>query len=251
VAAADDAKRDTPINGALALEAAFLVAFKQLVPEHTVSLFKSAIRIRVKHFPAIFVLLNTISGPLLGTDTALFLGWFGFLTSWIYLRFYRVSPTLATTGTGDGAVIRGDASDTFAFSHFFPDTIQSAIAPVCDQIYNTLVALRVCMPFSEADVDVGNEQASARAEGGLPSLMNPSGGGGGGSTKSGGRREEAERRRALALRALDARLNAAAAGRDGESAIPGTSASQAAIQPPDDKMTPHIADAAGEKIAQA
>jgi len=106
------------------------------------------------------------------------------------------------------------------------------------------------MPFSEADVDVGNEQASARAEGGLPSLMNPTGGGGGGSTRSGGRREEAERRRALALRALDARLNAAAAGRDGHSAVPGTGTSQTANDP-DGRPAPLIAESAAEKIAQA
>ncbi|GAB7337116.1 hypothetical protein MBLNU457_g2514t1 [Dothideomycetes sp. NU457] len=241
---------DESINGALALEAAFLVAFKQLVPEHTVSLFKSAIRIRVKHFPAIFVLLNTISGPLLGTDTALFLGWFGFLTSWIYLRFYRVSPTLATTDTGDGAVIRGDASDTFAFSHFFPDVIQSAIAPVCDSIYNTLVAIRICTPFSEADLDVGNEQASARAEGGLPSLMNPSAGYGATDTISGGRREEAERRRALALRMLDARLNAAAAGRDSHAAGPSTNTAAVAAMS-EGGPAPPVVEAGADKIAQA
>lgn len=160
-----------------------------------------------------------------------------------------MSPTLATTSTGDGAVIRGDASDTFAFSHFFPDAIQSAIAPLCDKIYDTLVAMRICMPFSEADVDVGNEQASARAEGGLPSVMNPSGGGAG-DTRSGGRREEAERRRALALRALDARLNAAAAGRDSHAAIPGTNTAQpAAIS--EGVPTPQVAEAGVEKIAQA
>ena len=209
--------RSTTIHGALALEAAFLVAFKQLVPEHTVSLLRSLIRIRVKHFPAIFVLLNSISGPLLGTDTALFLGWFGFLTSWIYLRFYRVAPSLATSATGEGSLTKGDASDTFAFSHFFPDSVQHLIDPLCDSIYKSLVAFRICTPFSEDDVDAGNEQATARAEGGLPSLMDPSGRGG----RTGVRREEAERRRALALRALDQRLNAAAANRANAAPDPG------------------------------
>jgi len=205
----DESRASTTINGALALEAAFLVAFKQLVPEHTVSIFRSLIRIRVKHFPAILVLLNTLSGPVLGTDTALFLGWFGFLTSWIYLRFFRLAPSLSTSATGEGAMIKGDASDTFAFSHFFPDQVQVVLAPLCDSIYNAMIAARICSPFSEEAVDTGNEQASARAEGGLPSLMNPSSRGG----RAGGRREEAERRRALALRALDERLNAAAVNR--------------------------------------
>lgn len=72
----------------LALSAAFLVSLKQLVPEHTVSLFNSLLRIRIKHFPALFVLANMLSGPLLGTDTATWLAMFGFLTGWLYLRFY-------------------------------------------------------------------------------------------------------------------------------------------------------------------
>ncbi|THV98573.1 DUF1751-domain-containing protein [Aureobasidium pullulans] len=201
-------RANTIINGNVSLEAAFLVAFKQLVPEHTVSLFRATIRIRVKHFPAVFVLLNSLSGPLLGTDTAFFLSWLGFLTSWIYLRFYRVAPSLATTATGEDAVIKGDASDTFAFSHFFPDPVQVVLDPLTDSIYKTMVALKLCAPFSEDAIDQSNEQASARAEGGLPSIM--TGGRGG---RAGGRREEAERRRALALKALDQRLNAAAAAR--------------------------------------
>lgn len=169
---------------------------------------------RVKHFPAVFVLLNSLSGPLLGTDTAFFLSWFGFLTSWIYLRFYRVAPSLSTSSTGEGAVIKGDASDTFTFAHFFPERIQVLLDPLCESVYKTLIAARVCTPFSDEAIDAGNEQAQARADGGLPSLMNGGRGGRGG----GGRREEAERRRALALRALDQRLNAAAAAAASRSA---------------------------------
>ncbi|CAN9160526.1 unnamed protein product [Alternaria alternata] len=196
----------TTISGGIAIQAGFLVSFKQLVPEHTVAIAKGLIRMRVKHFPAIFLLANTISGMILGTETAMFLAYFGFFTAWIYLRFYRISPSLSSTATGDGSVIRGDASDTFSFAHFFPEPIQTPVGALSDGIYNALVSLKVCTPFSDRDIDAGNEQASARAEGGLPSIMNPnSRGGRGGST-----RVEAERRRALALEALNARLNAAA-----------------------------------------
>jgi hypothetical protein len=160
---------------------------------------------RVKHFPAIFLLANTISGIALGTETAMFLAWFGFLTAWVYLRFYRISPSLSSAATGDGSVIRGDASDTFAFAHFFPEPLQTPLGTVADQLYNTMVSLKVCTPFSNEDIDAGNEQASARVEGGLPSIMNPSSRGG----KGGQTRAEAERRRALALKALDQRLHAA------------------------------------------
>ncbi|KAH7117102.1 eukaryotic integral membrane protein-domain-containing protein [Dendryphion nanum] len=198
---------NTTISGGIAIQAGFLVAFKQLVPEHTVAIAKGLIRMRVKHFPAIFLLTNTVSGIILGTETAMFLAWFGFFTAWTYLRFYRTSPSLSSAATGDGSVIKGDASDTFAFSHFFPEPIQTPIGTLGDQVYNTLVTLKVCTPFSDEDIDAGNEQASARAEGGLPSIMNPNSRGG----KGGATRAEAERRRALALKALDQRLHAAAA----------------------------------------
>ncbi|KAF1834526.1 cytochrome c oxidase subunit I [Decorospora gaudefroyi] len=198
---------NTTISGGIAIQAGFLVSFKQLVPEHTVAIAKGLIRMRVKHFPAIFLLANTVSGLVLGTETAMFLAYFGFMTAWVYLRFYRVSPSLSSTATGDGSVIRGDASDTFAFAHFFPEPIQTPVGALADGIYDTLVSLRVCIPFSDQDIDAGNEQASARAEGGLPSIMNPNSKGG----KGGATRAEAERRRALALEALNQRLNAAAA----------------------------------------
>ncbi|KAF1941979.1 cytochrome c oxidase subunit I [Clathrospora elynae] len=197
----------TTISGGIAIQAGFLVSFKQLVPEHTVAIAKGLIRMRVKHFPAIFLLANTISGIVVGTETAMFLAYFGFMTSWVYLRFYRLSPSLSSTATGDGSVIRGDASDTFAFAHFFPEPIQTPMGALTDGIYNTLVALKVCTPFSHQDIDAGNEQASARAEGGLPSIINPNSRDG----RGGATRAEAERRRALAMKALDQRLHAAAA----------------------------------------
>lgn len=197
-------RRNTTISGGIAIQAGFLVSFKQLVPEHTVSLFRGMIKMRVKHFPAIFLLANILSGVLFATDTAMYLSCFGFFTSWIYLRFYRRTESLSTSETGEGSYIRGDASDTFAFAHFFPEPIYTPVAKITEEVWKVLLALKVCTPFSDEDVDAGNEQASARAEGGLPSIMNSKGGSGG------GRREEAERRRALALKALDQRLQVAA-----------------------------------------
>ncbi|KAF1997749.1 cytochrome c oxidase subunit I [Amniculicola lignicola CBS 123094] len=213
----------TTISGGIAIQAGFLVSFKQLVPEHTVAIAKGVIRMRVKHFPAIFLLANTISGIALGTETAMFLAWFGFFTAWVYLRFYRISPSMSSAATGDGSIIKGDASDTFAFAFFFPEPIHSPMAALSEQLYNTLVTLSICTPFSAEDIDAGNEQASARAEGGLPSIMNPNSRGG----RGGATRAEAERRRALALKALDQRLHAAA----GRPAVP-TPAAPAANSTP-------------------
>ncbi|KAF1360066.1 cytochrome c oxidase subunit I [Lizonia empirigonia] len=197
----------TTVSGGIAIQAGFLVSFKQLVPEHTVAIAKGLVRMRIKHFPAIFLLANTLSGLVLGTETAMFLAYFGFLTAWVYLRFYRLSPSLSSAATGDGSVIKGDASDTFAFAHFFPEPLHTPIAHFADAVYNVLMSLGVCTPFSTEDIDAGNDQATARAEGGLPSIMNPNSRGG----RGGATRAEAERRRALALKALDQRLHAAAA----------------------------------------
>ncbi|KAJ5225742.1 hypothetical protein N7468_006967 [Penicillium chermesinum] len=199
----------TQICGGVAIQASFLVAFKQLVPEHTVTIFKGLVKMRVKHFPALFLLLNTMSGFLLGTDTAAWLGWLGLLTSWSYLRFYKQQPDLTGLSTS-GQSIRGDASETFAFACLFPDVMQPPIAFVADQIYHLLVTVKILKPFSEDEIASGNQQVQARGEAGLPTLLSSRDGGGrGGFSK----REEAERRRALALKALDKRLQAASGSR--------------------------------------
>ncbi|KAF7591390.1 hypothetical protein BBP40_001616 [Aspergillus hancockii] len=198
----------TQICGGISIQASFLVAFKQLVPEHTVTIFKGLVKMRVKHFPALFLVLNTFSGIVLGTHVAAILAWLGLLTSWTYLRFFKRQPDLTGTST-DGLGTKGDASETFAFACLFPDAIQPPISFVSEQVYSLMVALKICTPFSEEDIASGNQQVLARGEAGLPSLLNNQRGGLRGTAK----RDEAERRRALALKALDQRLQAAAAGR--------------------------------------
>lgn len=206
----------TTISGALPLQIAFLVSLKQLVPEHTVSLFKTLIRIRIKHFPAILLAFVFLGAIVLGTYTALLLTWTGFLTSWMYLRFFRVSPS-AIGADGTETTVKGDASDTFAFAFFFPEPIHTPLAAVCDRVYDVAVAMRVLRPFSADDIESHNASAAARSESSLPSIMNPRPGRG----WQGGSRVEAERRRALALRALDQRLQ----GTPGRSGTPN-------LQPP-------------------
>lgn len=105
--------------------------------------------------------------------------------------------------------MKGDPSETFAFVSFFPDVFHPVLAPICDSVFNALVQLKLCTPFSDSAVETATENAASRSEGGLPSIMNQPGGSGGG-----GKRAEAERRRALALKALDQRLNAAAVSRN-------------------------------------
>ncbi|KAL7270005.1 hypothetical protein RUND412_007300 [Rhizina undulata] len=196
----------TPISGATALQAGFLVSFKQLVPEHTVTLFRTLIKLRVKHFPLLFLLCNTISWPLLGTPVAAVLAWSGFYASWMYLRFYkRTFPDIESQTSG----LRGDASETFAMAYFFPDQFQRPIAIISIPFYNALATLRIITPFSASDIALSNSRAEARGDATLNSIF------GRGTHAPLPGRAEAERRRALALKALDQRLHAATAGGKG------------------------------------
>lgn len=228
------------IHGSISIQAAFLVAFKQLVPEHTVTILKGIAKIRVKHFPAIFLVANTVSGFLFRTNTATVLCWLGFLSSWTYLRFFKRQPDLSGSSTG-GKITRGDASETFAFAYFWPDVVHSPIAAFTDALYNILLALKICTPFSDEEVETSNEQASARGEGGLPSLLNQ-----GGRQGVSGKREEAERRRALALKALDQRLQAASANRQQPAPSAPENASIAAREDPRPEIVADDRDASNE-----
>lgn len=161
------------------------MAFKQLVPEHNVTIFGGVVKVRVKHFPSVFLAANTASGLILGTDTALVLAWAGFLVSWIYLRFYKPQQDL-----GQDPYSRGDASETFTFASFWPDMAQPVIVSVADRLYRLALVLHLIRPFSTLDIEASRAQAPPDAQ----------------HQKSVRRDEEVERRRALALKALDERL---------------------------------------------
>ena len=138
--------------------------------------------------------------PLL-SGAAFWQALFGFLSSWTYLRFYKaVFPDLDTSQT---ASLRGDASETFAFAEFFPAPVKPAVAAVSDQIFELLVAIHVCTPFSHADMSAATRGDRALQRG-----------------TPGSARAEAERRRAIALKALDQRLSAASAAGRGAAATP-------------------------------
>ncbi|CCD49992.1 similar to rhomboid family protein [Botrytis cinerea T4] len=182
----------TSINGTIPLQISFLIAFSQLVPTHTVTLFKGILSLRVPRFPALHLLtIITLSAIQLLSISSLFLVSYAFLISYTYLRFYKSAfPDL---DSNQSPTLRGDASESFAFAEFFPGPLKPLIASLADAIFNTLVALKLCTPFSAADVSASRGESSYIQQ----------------RTAPGGARAEAERRRALALKALDQRLHAA------------------------------------------
>lgn len=183
----------TTISGTVSLQVSFLVAFSQLVPAHTVTLFRGIVSLKVPRFPLLYLgIVTVLSLTRLMSRAAVWLALFGFLTSWTYLRFYKsVFPDLDSS---QPASLRGDASETFAFAEFFPGPVKPVVAIFADQVFDVLVAMRLCTPFSQADVSAARgERFSQRST-------------------PGSARAEAERRRAIALKALDQRLSAATAG---------------------------------------
>ena len=208
------------VAGTIPLQISFLVAFSQLVPAHTVTLFKGVLSLRVPKFPLLYIGIVTVLAltPLL-TIASLFLAVTGLFTSWTYLRFFKtVFPDLDSS---QPASMRGDASESFAFAEFFPGPVKPLVAALSDQVFGALVAMRICTPFSAADV-------SAASAGSGHHLLQR-----GAAQAPGGVRAEAERRRALALKALDQRLHAATAAGPSRSSsqAPGRSASPTVQQP--------------------
>ncbi|KAF4582033.1 Transmembrane protein [Ophiocordyceps camponoti-floridani] len=180
------------ISGTVSLQVGFLVAFSQLIPAHTVTLFRGILSLRVPRFPLLYIgVVAVLSLTPLLSRAAFWLAVFGFLTSWTYLRFYKV--VFPDLDSSQPASLRGDASETFALAEFFPGPVKPAVAALSDHVFDILVAMRLCTPFSQADV------FAARGDRFLQ------------RSAPGSARAEAERRRAIALQALDQRLNAATA----------------------------------------
>ncbi|KJR87087.1 rhomboid family protein [Sporothrix schenckii 1099-18] len=231
----------TSVAGTIPLQIAFLVAFSQLVPAHTVTLFRGILSLRVPLFPLLYlVAVIALSLTPILTAASTFLAVFSFLTSWTYLRFYKSAfPDLDVS---QGPSLRGDASETFAFAEFFPAPVKPVVAAVADAVFGILVAVRICTPFSAADISA--RAAAAAAAGGDGYNMHH-GGHHGQRGGPGGTRAEAERRRALALRALDQRLHVAAANaatRHGGAAGAGAGGATATAGPSSASVAPAAAE---------
>ncbi|VVT49659.1 uncharacterized protein SAPINGB_P002379 [Magnusiomyces paraingens] len=238
------------INGGTAFVAGFAVALKQLVPEHTVALFRGAIRIRVARLPALYLLIMAAYGLFLETWSRRSLtALVGFFSAWIYLRFFRVSqidpllPLAKPSEDSDASVpsppssglrrqssnlhrptsqtVCGDAADSFALAHFFPDPLASLVAAVGAVLYPIFVRLRILPSFSPQDVGDANVRAALRgaaagtAGTGSPYAYLRQGGAAAfaaaaaaaNSAIGSSVRAQTERRRAMALRALDSKIN--------------------------------------------
>ncbi|CAD6571152.1 MAG: hypothetical protein TREMPRED_000180 [Tremellales sp. Tagirdzhanova-0007] len=166
----EDALYGLPYHGLSGLQVGFLVAFTQLIPEHQLQLF-GALKLRVKTLPGIYLLLSNVLVLLFGSSPYMLVQ-FGFYVAWAYLRFFKAS---------ENGEFRGDRSETFAFQYWFPPPVRPYIAAAGNHVYKVCVRFGLVQAWDEPT--------------GYNVLPGP-----------GQARAEAERRRALALKALDARI---------------------------------------------
>ncbi|XP_010534279.1 PREDICTED: rhomboid-like protein 19 [Tarenaya hassleriana] len=167
-----------PLAGFHGVLAALLVGIKQIIPDQELSL----LRIKAKWLPSIMLLLSIVSS-FFTLESAAYLPTliFGTYMGWLYLRYLQRRPETK---------LRGDPSDDFAFSTFFPEFLRPVIDPIA-----TIFHRMLC----------GRSDASAEGHGYTL----------GGAPLPGSDPVEASRRRERGARALEERLAAdsLAAGR--------------------------------------
>jgi len=88
------------------------------------------------------------------------------MVAWVYLRFYKLN-SLDSLPTVSGAPVpssqlRGDASETFSFASFFPEPIQPPINNAGTFIFNLLVRIGICRPWTQGEVELSNARAEQR-----------------------------------------------------------------------------------------
>ncbi|XP_015071427.1 rhomboid-like protein 19 [Solanum pennellii] len=171
-----------PISGFQGVLSGFLVGVKQIMPDQELSILK----LKAKWLPSL-ALLFSIAISFFTADSVSYLPTivFGTYLGWIYLRYWQKKPETK---------LKGDPSDEFSFSSFFPEFLRPVIDPIA-----TIFERMLCGRRSETS----NEERGYTL---------------GGSTLPGSDPIEASRRRERGARALEERLAAEllAAGKKGE-----------------------------------
>ncbi|KAJ9545479.1 hypothetical protein OSB04_025186 [Centaurea solstitialis] len=158
-----------PLSGFSGVLSGLLVGVKQIIPDQEVS----PLKIKVKWLPSIMLLLAiALSFFTIAPATYLPILIFGTYIGWIYLRYFQRKQETR---------LKGDPSDEFAFSTFFPEFMRPVIDPIAS-IFDRMLCGR-----SEASADArGYTVGSASLPGSDPI--------------------EATRRRERGARALEERL---------------------------------------------
>lgn len=187
-----------PLGGGISLYVGFLVALKQLIPEHNVVLFQGLVNFRVKYFPFLLLGAASLWSVLMSSFYPVLPAFFAFIVSYNYLRFFQsfyADSLLPTTnpvsaGSRDLNIIRGDASDAFQLVEFFPSAAKPVLEPAVNGIYDLGVLLSLIAPFDEDAVEQGNLRVQTMNQHETPKPNS-----------------ESERRRQVALQVIEERIN--------------------------------------------
>ncbi|KAG0474560.1 hypothetical protein HPP92_014246 [Vanilla planifolia] len=159
----------TPVSGFHGVLAGLLVGIKQLMPDQELNLL-FLIKIRAKWLPSILAMISiavSVFLPEFATYLPILL--FGIYMSWLYLRYFQKRPE-----TG----IKGDPSDEFSFSSFFPEFLRPVLDPIAS-LFDRMFCGRKHHALSEpADSALGGDplpgsdpiEASRRRERGARAL---------------------------------------------------------------------------------
>ncbi|OWB56385.1 hypothetical protein B5S28_g2285 [[Candida] boidinii] len=175
-----------PLNyGLLTLLMAFVVVLKQQSPEHSIKLFNGFLKLRIKQLPLLLLILSLTISLLITKSLFPYIPIANsFYISWFYLRYIQVNslsellPTSESSSSGENtngddasrnisnsssnSIVRGDASDTFAFIQFFPDFIKPYLKPICRFFYHSSVFLGIIKGFNDDDIESSNLRSIKR-----------------------------------------------------------------------------------------
>ncbi|KAL6841857.1 hypothetical protein ACP4OV_028369 [Aristida adscensionis] len=118
----------TPLSGFYGVLSGLLVGIKQLLPDQELNLF--VIKIKGKWIPSLVAIISVVVSffvkELVSYLPVLL---FGIYMSWIYLRYFQ-----KRLETG----LKGDPSEEFSFSSFFPEFLRPILDPVASIFHKLL-----------------------------------------------------------------------------------------------------------------
>ncbi|GAV67707.1 DUF1751 domain-containing protein [Cephalotus follicularis] len=115
-----------PVSGFQGVLSGLLVGIKQIIPDQELSL----LRIKAKWLPSLLLLLSIVIS-FFTSEAVKYLPTliFGTYMGWIYLRYLQKKPETK---------LRGDPSDEFSFSTFFPEFLRPIIDPIASIFHRML-----------------------------------------------------------------------------------------------------------------
>ncbi|ONH67475.1 Rhomboid-like protein 19 [Cyberlindnera fabianii] len=153
----EDEGKVIQITGTSAIVIALLVAIKQRIPNHYLLFLNGFIRLKVSLVPFL-VLFTATSLSLVFEQYKIIsiLSWTGFITSWVFLRFFKEGGSgrqlalipLSESSSQTSTAIKGDRTSQFAMATFFPYPLSLLISFISNKVFILLCNFKMIDPES-------------------------------------------------------------------------------------------------------